>query len=84
MASGTLAIGTRIPGILEQIEEGKTGFFAEPQDVPSLARCLEAAAALPAERFAAMSAAATEAGQGRSTDLMIARYRDVYRELLPR
>lgn len=82
MASGTLAIGTRIPGILEQIEQGKTGFFAEAQDVPSLARCLEEAAGLGAERLSAMSAAAAEAGQGRSIDVMIARYRDLYRELI--
>lgn len=84
MASGAFVIGTRIPGIIEQIDPGKTGFLAEARDVPTLTRCLCEAAALPPERHAAMTAAATEAGRGRSTEVMVERYRNVYRELVRR
>jgi len=41
LASGTPAVGTRIGGIPEVLDEGKAGWMASPRDVNSLRRTLE-------------------------------------------
>jgi glycosyltransferase involved in cell wall biosynthesis len=43
LASGVPTVSTRMSGIPELIEDGRTGFLAEPGDPPSLANALERA-----------------------------------------
>jgi glycosyltransferase involved in cell wall biosynthesis len=40
-AAGVPAIGSRIPGIVDAIDEGRTGLLHNPGDVADLTRCLE-------------------------------------------
>lgn len=54
MAAGRPVIASRVGGIPEVLEDGVTGFLAEPRDVAALARCLV--------RVAAMGSAGVEMG----------------------
>ncbi len=49
MAAGVPAVGTCIPGIVDWITEGRTGYLAEPGRPASLARALAAALSDPSE-----------------------------------
>ena len=43
MAAGCAVIGSRVPGVAELIEPGRTGWLAEPEDATSLADAISAA-----------------------------------------
>jgi glycosyltransferase involved in cell wall biosynthesis len=60
MALGTPVLATRVFGVPEVIEEGRTGLLCEPNDVGELAAALSRAVALPGPARAAMAASARE------------------------
>ncbi len=82
MACGALFIGSRIPGIIEQVEEGVTGFLCPPQDPAALAKCLTTVANASHEQLSVVREAAARAAREHSNDRMIERYRAVYRSLV--
>ncbi|MET0790069.1 MAG: glycosyltransferase family 4 protein [Polyangiaceae bacterium] len=82
MACGALFIGTKIPGIIEQVQEGVTGMLCPMQDPAALARCLTESVTLDAERVTEIRQAAAKAGRERSKERMVEKYRDSYRAVL--
>lgn len=83
MSLGKPVIGTRVAGVPEQIDDGRTGLLVPPGDAGALAAAIEALAADPARR-AAMGRAGrarfdTEFTCGKAAE----RYGKLYRELLP-
>jgi glycosyltransferase involved in cell wall biosynthesis len=61
MASGRPLVISAQAGASELVRDGETGFVYDADDVDALARTLDRALALPAERLAAIGAAAREA-----------------------
>jgi glycosyltransferase involved in cell wall biosynthesis len=82
MACGALFIGTQIPGIIEQVEHGVTGFLCPPRDPSALAKCLTAAAAASPEELSVVRDAAARAAHEHSNERMVESYRAAYRSLL--
>jgi glycosyltransferase involved in cell wall biosynthesis len=82
MASGAVFIGSRIPGIIEQVVDRETGFLCPAKDPAALAKCLIEVAHLSPERLSVVRDAAARAAQEHSNDRMIERYRAAYRALL--
>jgi glycosyltransferase involved in cell wall biosynthesis len=82
MACGALFIGTRIPGIMEQVQEGVTGFLCPPRDPAALAKCLKTAAVASPEALSVVREAAARAAREHSNERMVERYRAAYRSLL--
>lgn len=84
MAAGLPAVCTRVGGMPEVVEDGRTGLLVSPQNPTELAAAIERLASQPAERLR-MGAAAREAVSLRfNEDLMMARYREIYAAMVCR
>lgn len=59
-ATGRPVIGSRVPGVVETLDEGVSGLGFEPRDAKSLADALERFLALPQDKRRAMGLAARE------------------------
>ena len=81
-AMGVLVVGTAHGGACETIDDGATGFLVPPGDAAALAAKLDEMLSLPAERKAAIRAAALESVRTNfSTDRMCAETIALYRSL---
>lgn len=81
MACGTPVAGTRIPGVMEIIREGQTGWLAQPADPQSLAQTICSALA-DAPMRARCSAQALDQLAAFSMSRVAERYLGLYRSLL--
>ena len=81
-AMGIVTIGTAHGGACETIDDGVTGFLVPPGDIDALAAKLDEVLDLPAERKAAIRAAALDSVRTNfSTDRMCAETIALYRSL---
>lgn len=81
-AMGVLTVGTAHGGACETIDDGVTGFLVPPGDIDALAAKLDEVLDLPAERKAAIRAAALDSVRTNfSTDRMCAETIALYRSL---
>jgi N-acetyl-alpha-D-glucosaminyl L-malate synthase BshA len=82
MACGVPAVATRVGGVSELITDGRDGFLEAPGDIDAQARRAAGLLTNPRQRIA-MAAAARETAVSRySTDSIIPRYEQCYRDLL--
>ncbi|MCK6529429.1 glycosyltransferase family 4 protein [Myxococcota bacterium] len=81
MGAGLAVVATRIGGLPEMVEDGKTGILVPPADPRALADALALLAASP-DRLGAMRRAAREAAAGRTVGVMAEDYLEIYRGLL--
>lgn len=83
-AAGLPAIGSRIYGIVDAIDEGSTGLLIAAGDVPALAAAMEKLAADEALRSTMGSAARTRAVKAYSREALTAALVSFYERILPR
>ena len=81
MAAGLPVVASRSGGISEIVEDGVTGFLAEPDDVRSMAEAVARLAEEP-ELAAGMGAKAHSAAQGYSFERSCESHERLYRELV--
>lgn len=82
MACGVPAVGSRVGGLGETIDDGRTGYLCEPDDIGGMAARAIALLSNP-ELHARMSVAAAEDVRTRyCTDLIVPQYEQCYRDLL--
>jgi L-malate glycosyltransferase len=82
MASGVVPVGTRVGGVPELIDDGRTGILCETGDVEGMAARIAAILEDEPGRQAMAAAARREAEQRFSTELIIPRYEDLYRRVI--
>ncbi|HOJ59150.1 MAG TPA: glycosyltransferase family 4 protein [bacterium] len=82
LASGTPAVATRVGGVPELIEEGKTGYIVEPGNIESIAAGIKKAAADPAQTRAMGQAAREEILRKYSIQRLVGDIEKLYGELL--
>lgn len=80
-AAGVSIVATRAGGIPDVVADGATGWLVAPSDPPALARAVSAALADPQAR-AAVAARARESVRAFSSDRMVERTLETYREVL--
>ncbi|HEY8751464.1 MAG TPA: glycosyltransferase family 4 protein [Tepidisphaeraceae bacterium] len=80
-AAGRPIIGTRVPGIADLIEDGKTGFLFADEDWMGLAQILRPVFADP-NQCVQMGAAARQVAKRYSWDSVAAMHIELYRELV--
>jgi N-acetyl-alpha-D-glucosaminyl L-malate synthase BshA len=84
MACGVPAVASRVGGLPETIDDGRTGYLCEPDDIGGMAARAIALLSNP-ELHARMSVAAAEDVRTRyCTDLIVPQYEQCYRDLLAR
>jgi glycosyltransferase involved in cell wall biosynthesis len=84
MASGIPVVASRIGGIPEIIEDGKTGFLIEPADHDALYRVIEELSRTPEERSRVSQAAADFARRFLTIDAKMGETLDAYQSALDR
>jgi phosphatidylinositol alpha-mannosyltransferase len=80
MATGTPAIGSRISGIDQQIDDGRAGVLVEPGNVDGLAAALADLLGNPQKRHE-MGERCRERAQRFSWESVTDQYIDIYRRL---
>ena len=78
MAAGLPVIASRVGGLSELIEDGKTGVLVEPDDPVALAEAIESLVASPARAEALGAAAREEVARHYSFDRMVREFEDLY------
>lgn len=84
LLSGLPLIGSRIGGIPDLVEHGKTGFLFEPRSVDDLTRKILQLFDLSNEERAAFSTRSRELGAGFTRERNVAGVEAIYREVLGR
>jgi glycosyltransferase involved in cell wall biosynthesis len=84
MARALPVVATRVGGVSEVVEDGRTGVLIEPEDVSALAAAIEALASDPTRREAMGSAGAQRASQLFDPNEIAARLVDLYAEVRAR
>ena len=82
MSAGCCLVSTPTDGVLEQIENGVSGYIASSFDPLDLAKALSSAVANPAQRLSFAEAGRDAAGQKFSEDAMIKSHIDLYQSTL--
>ena len=84
-ASGALCIATRIPGVLELIQDGTTGLLADPESAASLASTISRFFTMPSDqRHLLRMGAYSRIREQFSEERMIANYLKVFETVSPR
>jgi glycosyltransferase involved in cell wall biosynthesis len=78
MAAGLPVIASRVGGLLELIEDGKTGLLVAPDDPAALARAVESLIVSPARAESLGAAAREEVARHYSFDRMVREFEDLY------
>ena len=81
MAHGLPLVATRVGGLAEVVEEGRTGWLASPESPEALAEAIVAAAS-DRERLRRLSAAARERAGAFSSKITLDRTEALYRQLV--
>ena len=84
MACGVPVIASRVGGLPEVIEDGRTGFLHEPDDVEGMARSAVALLTDDARRAAFADAAARTVRERFCSDRIISEYEKLYDDVLRR
>ncbi len=79
MASGCCVVASRLPNMLEVVEEGRTGFLFTPGDVEGLRKILDELMASPARAAEVGAAAASDARRRFGVDREARRLAEAYR-----
>jgi glycosyltransferase involved in cell wall biosynthesis len=82
MAAGLPVVATRVGGLAEVVEPGRTGWLVAPRDVPALAAALAQLLADPEARQAFGRAARQRVLEKFSMDAMVRRHEEVFLDLL--
>jgi glycosyltransferase involved in cell wall biosynthesis len=82
MMAGVPVVATRVNAIPEIVDDGKTGFLAEPSDVDSLATAIERALANISDLGALIARAKDRAVRNFSIETMVSQTASLYFELL--
>ncbi|PYV31348.1 MAG: hypothetical protein DMG22_17140 [Acidobacteria bacterium] len=80
MAHGLPVVASRVGGVPEIVEDGKTGWLVEPGSPSALAEAVSRAASDP-ERLSQMGLAAREKAKSYSSDIMVERTESLYDRL---
>ena len=83
MAAGLPVVATRVGGVPELVDPGRTGWLVEPEDAPGLAAALNQALADPEAAQTLGRAGRARALQDFSLETMAQRYEAVLDRLLP-
>lgn len=83
-ACGIPVIGTRIPGLVDAIEDGVTGMLCPPRDVQALAACMEGMLQAPERSREMGEQARRRAEQLFSADVLYGALKDMYLDLAGR
>jgi glycosyltransferase involved in cell wall biosynthesis len=78
MASGLPVIASRVGGLLDLVEEGRTGVLVPADDPPALASAIESLVLSPARAAAMGSAAREEVARRYSFDRMVRSFEDLF------
>ncbi len=78
MAAGVPVIASRVGGLLDLIEEDRTGILVSPADPPELAAAIERLVMNPERAFAIGTAAREEIVRRYSFDRMVRAFEDLY------
>jgi len=78
MAAGLPVVASRVGGLLDLIEEGRTGLLVPPDDPSALAAALESLIASPARAAALGAAARDEVTRRYSFDRMVRGFEDLF------
>lgn len=81
-ACGIPAIGSRIPGLVDAIEDGVTGMLCPVNDVPALAACMKTMLHKPEHRLAMGSRAKNRAERLFGSDVLYSALCSQYRDLI--
>jgi glycosyltransferase involved in cell wall biosynthesis len=78
MALGCPVVATRVGGVPEMIEDGRSGIIVEPREVPALAAALAAIVADPAAARSMAERARERYDRRFGLQRMIAAYQELY------
>ena len=84
MALGLPVVASKVDGVPEAVENGKTGLLVPPSDARSLANALKELAVDPGKRAALGAAAAAAVAEKFTLRRMIAEYEETYASVLSR
>lgn len=82
MAAGLPVVASRVGGLCELVDDGRTGLLVPPGDPAVLAQCLAGLARDPERRRALGAAGRQRARERFSVDQMVSEITDVYAEML--
>jgi len=82
MAAGVPVIAARVGGVPELVEEGKTGFFCDPQDPASMAAALERVLLNPSATAQVTQQARERARERFHPEAIARRHLEIYQEVL--
>jgi glycosyltransferase involved in cell wall biosynthesis len=83
MERGVPVIGTRVGGIPDLIEDGKTGWLVEPGDAGGLAEAMRDAVKMPGKRVAMGARAGKKLLDEFQPEVCIQRHMELYLESIP-
>jgi len=78
MAAGLPVIASRVGGLLDLVEDGRTGLLVPPDDAPALAAAIESMVLSPARGAAIGAAAREEVAQRYSFERMVRSFEDLF------
>ena len=78
MAAGLPVVASRVGGLLDLVDEGRTGLLVEPDDPAALASAIESLAISPARALALGAAARDEVARRYSFDRMVRSFEDLF------
>jgi glycosyltransferase involved in cell wall biosynthesis len=82
MAAGLPVVASAVGGLLDLIEDGRTGLLVPPRDPEALVAALRSLVEAPARGFALGRAARAEVQQRYSFDRMVSSFEDLYLSML--
>jgi glycosyltransferase involved in cell wall biosynthesis len=82
MAAGVPVVAARVGGVLDLVEEGRTGFFCEPLDGASMRRGIEKVLSAPSVAVEVARNAKLRAKERFHPEVIARRHVEIYRELL--
>jgi glycosyltransferase involved in cell wall biosynthesis len=82
MAAGVPVVASRVGGLPDLIEEGKTGFFCDPREAASMAAAVEKVLVNPSAAAEVARQAKQRARERFHPSVIVRRHVEIYREVL--